>query len=78
MLRDRPDWTATLPRIHVPTLIIVGEDDVVTPPKLSQAMHAAIPGSTLVVIPQAGHLANIEQPAAFNAAVRAFADTLRK
>ena len=78
MLRDRPDWTATLPRIHVPTLIIVGEDDVVTPPKLSQAMRAAIPGSTLVTIPQAGHLANIEQLAAFNAAVRAFADTLRK
>lgn len=78
MLRDRPDWTATLPGITVPTLILVGEEDVVTPPNLSQAMHAAIPGSTLVTIPQAGHLANIEQPAAFNAAVRAFTDALRK
>lgn len=67
----RPDSTSTLAEITVPALIIVGSEDETTPPAESEAMHAAIAGATLVVIPGAGHLSNLERPAAFNAAVRA-------
>jgi pimeloyl-ACP methyl ester carboxylesterase len=68
----RPDSTPLLASIHCPTLILVGEEDTVTPPPLSLAMHQAIAGSELVTIPRSGHLANLEQPAAFNAALTRF------
>lgn len=68
----RPDVTAQLPSITAPTLIITATDDAVIPPAESQKMAAAIKGSTLVEIPDAGHLPNMEQPAAFNKAVRNF------
>ena len=71
-LRDRADSRPTLPTITVPTLVIAGEADVITPPADAQAMAAAIPGARLVVIPKAGHLSPLENPRAFNAAVRAF------
>jgi pimeloyl-ACP methyl ester carboxylesterase len=71
-LRDRPDATPGLAKIAAPTLILVGDEDVVTPPTLSESMNAAIPGSKLVRIPGAGHLSNVEQPVAFNAAVAKF------
>jgi len=53
-------------------LIIVGDQDVVTPPADSQAMAKAIKGAELVTIAGAGHLSPMEQPKAFNDAVRAF------
>lgn len=62
----RPDSTALLPTIDVPTLIVVGEEDVPTPVKEAREMHERIRGSRLEVIEHAGHLANIERPAAFN------------
>ena len=62
----RPDSTATLALIDVPTLIVVGEEDVPTPVAESRAMHERIPGSRLEVIASAGHLSNLERPAAFN------------
>lgn len=62
----RPDSTETLATIDVPTLILVGEEDVPTPVKEARLMHERIPGSRLEVISQAGHLANMERPAAFN------------
>ena len=71
-LMTRPDSTPLLPSIHVPTLILVGEEDTVTPPAAAEEMHRAIAGSALVRIPQAGHLSNLEQPGAFTAAVAAF------
>jgi 3-oxoadipate enol-lactonase len=52
--------------------IIVGEQDAGTPVAMSEAMHRAIPGSELVVIPNASHLSNLEQPDAFNAALTRF------
>jgi len=67
VLMTRPDSTPLLPTIHVPTLILVGAEDTVTPPAMSEQMHKAITTSTLEVIPEAGHLSNLEQPAAFNA-----------
>jgi pimeloyl-ACP methyl ester carboxylesterase len=71
-LMTRPDSTALLSSIHVPTLVVVGDEDTVTPPSASEEMHHAIAGSELVRIPQAGHLSNLEQPELFNAALAAF------
>lgn len=74
-LRDRVDATPGLAAIAAPTLIIVGEQDALTPPRDSEIMRAAIPGAQLVTIPHAAHLSNLEQPAAFNRAVREFLRT---
>ena len=71
-LMSRPDSTPLLPTIHVPTLILVGAEDTVTPPALSEKMHNAIAGSELTVIPEAGHLTNLERPNLFNAALARF------
>lgn len=62
----RPDSTATLATIDVPTLIVVGDEDVLTPRKESEAMHRAIRASRLEVIAGAGHVSNFERPATFN------------
>lgn len=62
----RPDSTPTLATIDVPTLIIVGDEDVLTPPREARAMHALIPGSRLEILAGAGHVTNVERPAAFN------------
>jgi pimeloyl-ACP methyl ester carboxylesterase len=71
-MAERPDRTELLPRIQVPTLVIVGEEDEVTPPEVARQMAEAIPNARLVVLPSAGHLANVEAPEAFNEAVRTF------
>jgi pimeloyl-ACP methyl ester carboxylesterase len=71
-MMNRPDSTRLLSEIDVPVLIVVGEEDALTPVKESRAMHAAIAGSTLAVIPKAGHVSNIENPVAFNSAMRNF------
>ncbi len=73
----RPDSTDLLFTITCPTLIIVGEDDVATPVSESQYMANRIPGSTLVTIPEAGHLSNFERPVAFNEALQSFLTTHR-
>jgi 3-oxoadipate enol-lactonase len=65
-MMTRPDSTATLETIDVPTLVIVGEEDVLTPPNEARAMQERIAGSRLEVIEHAGHLSNMERPAAFN------------
>jgi 3-oxoadipate enol-lactonase len=52
--------------IQAPTLVIVGRDDVGTPPAMSEAMAAAIPGARLEIISEASHLSSIEQADAFN------------
>jgi pimeloyl-ACP methyl ester carboxylesterase len=68
----RPDSTDLLATIAIPTLIIVGAEDLLTPPAEARHMHAAIPGSQLIEIPGIGHLSNLEAPAAFNSAVQSF------
>jgi pimeloyl-ACP methyl ester carboxylesterase len=68
-MKGRPDSTDGLTKIGVPTLIIVGEDDGVTPPDAARKMHEHIGGSKLVVIPNAGHLSNLESPDEFNGAL---------
>lgn len=71
-MRDRPDSTSQLARISVPTLLLVGEEDVLTPPADSETMRAAISRARLVNIPRAGHLSNIEAPEEFSAALADF------
>ena len=66
VLMTRPDSTPLLPQIHCPTLIVVGDEDTITPPALSEDMHRGIAGSELVVIAGAGHLSSVEQAYAFN------------
>lgn len=68
----RPDSTATLETITVPTLFIAGEEDVITPPKEARAMHDAVLGSRLEILARAGHLSNLEAPAAFNVVLSEF------
>lgn len=72
----RPDSTMTLGMITVPTLIVVGSDDTVTPPSDAEGMQRAIRDSRLERIPNAGHLSNLERPAAFNAVVTEFLASL--
>jgi len=66
--------TPRLGEIRCPTLVLVGENDVVTPLSMAREIQEAIGGSELVVIPDAAHLANIEQPDAFNGALSCFLD----
>jgi len=71
-MRDRPDHTATLATIAVPTLIIVGEADAVTPPSVAEQMRGKLRNAQLATIPNAGHMAVMEQPQRVNDAVREF------
>jgi 3-oxoadipate enol-lactonase len=66
-----------LDRIALPTLILVGDQDLTTPPARSERIHARIPGSRLRWIPEAGHSSTIEEPAAVNAAIDEFLASVR-
>jgi 3-oxoadipate enol-lactonase len=71
-LKNRPDSTPDLAGIDVPALVVVGEDDTLTPPAAAESMHSRLPASRLAVIPEAGHLSSLEAPVAFNAALTDF------
>jgi 3-oxoadipate enol-lactonase len=68
----REDTTDILPAIAVPTLVIVGEQDAVTPPADAEALAAAIPGARLERLSGAAHLTNLERAAEFNALLKEF------
>jgi 3-oxoadipate enol-lactonase len=68
------DFHAELHRIAAPTLVLVGDEDPVTPPETVEALVNGIPQARLVSLPQAAHLANVEQPEAFTSALRAHLD----
>jgi 3-oxoadipate enol-lactonase len=70
----RPDSTPTLATIDVPTLILVGAEDTLTPPKEAQAIHERIRGSRLEILDQSGHICNLEQPAAFSHVMSEFVE----
>jgi pimeloyl-ACP methyl ester carboxylesterase len=72
----RPDSTPTLAALSCPTLVVVGEEDSLTPPAESEKMAKGVKGATLVRIPGAGHLPPVENPEAFNAALVKFVDGL--
>mgnify|MGYP001771072469 FL=1 len=71
-LRDRPDSRPLLASITAPTLILVGEEDAVTPVAEARAMYEAIEGSQMLILPESGHLSSLESPAAFNIALLGF------
>ena len=77
-LAARADSSPTLSTITVPTLVIVGEHDVLTPPDESRLIAEGIPNARLVIIDQAGHMSNLENPEAFNDALLAFVETARE
>jgi len=65
----RPDSRPGLAAIACPTLVLVGDDDQLTPPVLAREMAAGIPGARLVVVPECGHLSTLERPQAVTAAL---------
>jgi pimeloyl-ACP methyl ester carboxylesterase len=73
---DRFDVMSTLAGVRMPTLVVVGRDDRLTPPKYAAWLAATIPGAGLVEVAGAGHFVQLEQPDAVNAALRAFLATL--
>jgi 3-oxoadipate enol-lactonase len=75
-MRDRPDSTDELAAVDVPVLVLVGEEDAITPPAESEAMVSRLPDSRLVRIPGAGHLTPLEVPSRFNEALLTFFDGL--
>lgn len=68
-MKERPDRTALLSQIAVPTLVVVGEQDALTPPAQARAMAELVPGARTAVIPSAGHLAPMERPDEANSAL---------
>jgi 3-oxoadipate enol-lactonase len=76
-MRDRADSTPMMPELGgLPTLVIVGDEDEVTPPAQARIMADAIPGASLVVIRSAGHLPTIERPVETTDAIGAFLESL--
>ena len=75
-MEERPDSTPLLRTLSIPALVIVGDEDLASPPEEVECMANQIPGSTFVRIPQAGHLSNLENPDAFNAALLTFLTSL--
>ncbi|MEP7356299.1 MAG: alpha/beta fold hydrolase [Anaerolineales bacterium] len=75
-MKVRPDSTALLAQITIPVLVIHGQEDQLIPAREAEATHAGLPNARLALVPNAGHLLNLEQPEAFNAEVRTFLQSL--
>ncbi|MGA2059360.1 MAG: alpha/beta fold hydrolase [Thermoguttaceae bacterium] len=71
-MAQRADFTAELPRIGCPALVIVGQSDAISPVAEMQAISEAVPNAEFIIIPQAGHMAPMEQPQAVNVAIERF------
>ena len=71
-IMGRPDSRATLPGVEIPTLVMVGAEDAITPPELSREMSDMIEWASLVVVPDCGHLAPLERPAQVTSAMEAW------
>ena len=77
-MRERPDSTALLHTVDVPTLVVVGEEDEVTPPTLARAMTSAIPSAAMTTIAAAGHLSALEAPSAVSRVMAEFLEAVPK
>jgi pimeloyl-ACP methyl ester carboxylesterase len=71
-LGDRPDMTEAMRRVRVPTLLVVGADDQITPPSCLETAEQIIPRSRLLIVPGAGHMTPLETPDVFNSALLEF------
>ncbi|MGC4114072.1 MAG: alpha/beta fold hydrolase [Myxococcales bacterium] len=76
-MAQRKDFSGSLKDLACPTLVVVGDHDTVTTPADAQSMANGIPGAKLAQVPGAGHLSNLENPKAFDAALREFLDAHR-
>lgn len=74
----RPDSSDLLPRIEVPTLIVVGREDAITPPADAERMRAAIAGAELAILDRAAHLSNFERADEFNRTVSSFIERIQQ
>lgn len=77
-MKERPDSKPTLEKMSVPGLILHGADDQLMPPGEAESMHAALAGSDLHILPEAGHLLNLEQADLFNQQVGRFLSGLER
>jgi 3-oxoadipate enol-lactonase len=75
-LAARADSTSTLREVRVPTLVVCGAEDVLTPVSESEALVRGIAGSQIQIIPGAGHLSSLENPEQFNLSLRKFLTAL--
>ena len=75
-MRDRPDRSGELSAVSVPTLVIVGDSDAITPPSVAESMARKIPGAQLVVVRGAGHMSPMEQPEQVNRGLKGFLERL--
>ena len=73
-IMSRRDSRPLLPAIAVSTVVLVGEEDALTPPEQAREMAGVIPGAALVTVPRCGHLSTLERPDAVNAALAAWLD----
>ena len=71
-LKTRPDARPGLAAVTCPTLVMVGADDALTPPASAETLRDGIAGAQLVVLPDAGHMSNLEQPVPFALALWSF------
>jgi pimeloyl-ACP methyl ester carboxylesterase len=69
-IMGRPDSRPLLPGIEIPTLVLVGEEDAITPPEVAREMAEMIEWASMVVVPGAGHLSTLDKPAAVTRALR--------
>ena len=76
-MRERPDSTPLLGEIGIPTLVVGGEEDDISPPEVIGDMAAKIPGARHVTIPRTGHLSNLEASEKFNAVLAEFLQSIR-
>jgi pimeloyl-ACP methyl ester carboxylesterase len=76
-LSAREETCSALAGIKMPVLVLVGEEDIITPPDAARFMHEKIKGSTLHIIEHAGHLSNMEQPVEFNDHLKKFLSTIK-
>jgi 3-oxoadipate enol-lactonase len=76
-MKERPDSTLLLPTIDVPTLVVVGQEDEMTPPAIAKAMTDAIPSAAMTVIAGAGHLSPLESPTAVSRVLAEFLEHVR-
>ncbi len=75
-LANRPDMTESMRKVETPTLLVVGAEDVITPPACMEAAEAVIPNAKLLEVPLAGHLVPLERPEIFNSALLSFVEGL--
>lgn len=75
-LRDRPDYSEVLATIDVPTLLLFGEHDSITPPSIAQTLCKSLKNSTTTIVPEAGHISTLDQPQRVTDALRVFLQQL--